>query len=62
MRPDRWRQVEQLYHAALEREEPARDAFLREVCRDDEELRSEVRSLLNQTDSGLLNHPLQLGP
>jgi predicted Ser/Thr protein kinase/tetratricopeptide (TPR) repeat protein len=62
MRPDRWRQVESLYHSALEREEPARDAFLREACREDEELRCEVRSLLDQTESGLLNRPLQLGP
>jgi len=62
MRPDRWRQVEKLYHSALEREEPARDAFLREACRDDEELRSEVRSLLDQAETGLLDHPLQLGP
>ncbi len=62
MRMDRWRRVEQLYHSALEREEPARDAFLREVCRDDEELYSEVRSLLYQTECGLLNHNLQLGP
>jgi len=62
MRPDRWRQVEQLYHSALEQEEPARDAFLREACRGDEELRGEVRSLLDQPESGLLNHPLQLGP
>jgi len=62
MRPDRWRQVEQLYHSALEREEPARDAYLREACGENEELRCEVRSLLDQTESGLLNHPLQLGP
>ncbi len=62
MRPDRWRQVEHVYHSALKREEPARDAFLREICREDEELRCEVRSLLDQTESGLLNHPLQLGP
>ena len=62
MRPDRWRQVEQLYHSALEREEPARDAFLREACRADEELRCEVQSLLDQTESGLLDHPLQIGP
>ncbi len=62
MRPDRWRQVESLYHSALEREAPARDAFLREACREDEELRSEVRSLLDQTESGVLNRPLQLGP
>lgn len=62
MRPDRWRQVEQLYHSALEREEPARDEFLREACREDEELRCEVQSLLDQSESGLLDHPLQLGP
>ena len=62
MRPDRWRQVESLYHSALERPEPARDAFLREACREDEELRCEVRSLLDQTESGLLDHPLRLGP
>ena len=62
MRPDRWRQVELLYHSALERQEPARDAFLRDACREDEELRCEVRSLLDQTESGLLDHPLQFGP
>ena len=62
MRPDRWRQVESLYHSALEREAPARDEFLREACREDEELRCEVRSLLDQTESGVLNRPLQLGP
>ena len=62
MRPDRWRQVERLYHSALAREEPERDAFLREACRGDEELQGEVRSLLEQTESGLLDHPLQLGP
>jgi serine/threonine protein kinase len=62
MHPDRWRQVELLYHSALERPEPARDAFLREACQEDEELRCEVRSLLDQTESGLLDHPLQFGP
>ena len=62
MTPDRWLQVESLYHSALEREEPARDAFLREACQGDEELRCEVRSLLDQTESGLLNRPLQFGP
>ena len=62
MRPDRWRQVEQLYHSALEREESARDAFLREACRQDEELRYEVQSLLDQSQGGMLDHPLQLGP
>jgi hypothetical protein len=62
MRPDRWRQVERLYHSALEREGSSRDAFLREACRDDEELRREVASLLDQSDTGLLDRPLRLGP
>jgi serine/threonine protein kinase len=62
MRPDRWRQVEKVYYSALEREETARDAFVREACGNDDDLRCEVRSLLDQSESGLLNHPLQLGP
>ena len=62
MRPDRWRQVELLYHSALERQGPARDAFLQDTCREDEQLRIEVQSLLDQTESGLLDRPLQLGP
>src|SRR5262245_26332860 len=42
----RWSQVETLYHAALEREPGARDAFLSLACADDEELRREVEELL----------------
>ena len=42
---DRWRQVEGLYHSALEREERQRPAFLEELA-GDEELRREVGSLL----------------
>src|SRR5215475_6262797 len=42
----RWRQVETLYHAALEREPQSRAAFLEEACAGDEELRREVEELL----------------
>ncbi len=42
----RWRQVETLYHAALEREPGAREAFLAQACAGDEELRREVEELL----------------
>src|SRR5262245_6220246 len=42
----RWRQVESLYHAALEHEPRARDAFLAQACEGDEELRREVEELL----------------
>src|SRR5574341_1199707 len=46
MEPDRWEQIERLYHAALERGTDARDAFLDEVCAGDEDLRREVAGLL----------------
>jgi len=46
MKPERLHQVEQLYHAALEREEAERVPFLRDVCAGDEALRREVESLL----------------
>jgi serine/threonine protein kinase/tetratricopeptide (TPR) repeat protein len=46
MKPDHWQKVEQLYHAALEREESQRSAFIQESSADDEELRRDVESLL----------------
>lgn len=46
MKPERWQQLEPLYHAALERESGARAAFLDEACAGDAELRREVESLL----------------
>ncbi len=47
MERDRWEQIERLYHAALEREPDARDAFLDEACAGDEALRREVAGLLS---------------
>jgi serine/threonine-protein kinase len=44
--PTRWQQIEELYHAALERAPDERAAFLAEACAGDEELRREVESLL----------------
>ncbi|HEY6120520.1 MAG TPA: protein kinase [Pyrinomonadaceae bacterium] len=43
---ERWEQVEQLYHAALERGADERAAFLADACSGDESLRREVESLL----------------
>ena len=43
---DHWQQVEKICQAALELEESRRAAFLEEACKDDEELRREVESLL----------------
>jgi TolB-like protein/tRNA A-37 threonylcarbamoyl transferase component Bud32/Flp pilus assembly protein TadD len=42
MDPERWRRVEDLFHQALEREEPARSLFLDQECGRDPELRQEV--------------------
>jgi len=50
MTPERWRQVEQIYHSTLEREESQRSSFLKEACAGDEELRREVESLLAHKD------------
>jgi serine/threonine protein kinase/tetratricopeptide (TPR) repeat protein len=46
MNPDRWREIERLCQAALERKESERAAFLGEACAGDEDLRQEVESLL----------------
>jgi serine/threonine protein kinase/tetratricopeptide (TPR) repeat protein len=46
MEPERWRQIENLYHAALELEGSGRAAFLKEACGADHDLRREVESLL----------------
>src|SRR5262245_45664701 len=47
MATDRWRALERLYHAALERPAEERSAFLRQAC-EDETLRREVLALLEQ--------------
>ena len=59
MTPDRWKQIEDLYHAARARPSGARVAFLADSCRDDESLRREVESLLNEQVSagGFLDTP-----
>jgi serine/threonine protein kinase/TolB-like protein len=46
MKLERWRQVERLYHAALEREESEQGAFLEAASSGDPALRDEVGSLL----------------
>ncbi|HEY3139342.1 MAG TPA: protein kinase [Blastocatellia bacterium] len=46
MQAERWRQVDALFDAALERDASERTAFLNEACAGDEALRREVESLL----------------
>src|SRR6267378_2247645 len=46
MERERWGQVEQIFHAALEVEESRRGELVRQSCAGDEDLRREVESLL----------------
>ena len=50
MKVERWQQVEQLYHAALQRDANERAAFLAEACKGDDALHREVESLLAYED------------
>ena len=51
MQSERWRHIEQLYSAALQRDAAQRPAFLKEACAGDETLRREVEALLNSEKS-----------
>jgi Tol biopolymer transport system component len=59
MTPERWQQVKQIFHAALEREPAVRSAFLGEVCGTDRALRSEVESLISshEEDGSFIDSP-----
>ncbi len=50
MDPERWKQVDSRMQAALARPRDERDAFLRQVCVNDDDLEREVRSLLAAQD------------
>src|SRR5262245_13103788 len=59
MTPERWQQIEKLFHAALDLEAKDRAAFLEEACAGDESLRREVESLLahKQKPEGFMAAP-----
>ena len=46
MKSDRWQQLDELFHAVLERAPEARAAFLDDVCGGDQKLRKEVEALI----------------
>ena len=59
MKPERWQQVEQLYHSTLEKDVSERETFLARACAGDEALRHEVESLLAVEDraEGFIESP-----
>ena len=46
MTPERWRRINEIFHAALDQDNGARDRYVREACGGDGELLREVQSLL----------------
>lgn len=50
MTPERWQQVDRLFHLALEQGTDVRGAFLMEACAGDNLLRGEVESLIESHD------------
>src|SRR5437870_3900003 len=64
MTPERWQQVKELFHSALERESNHRALFLDEACAGDASLRREVESLITsheQTGSFIDSPAYELG-
>jgi eukaryotic-like serine/threonine-protein kinase len=53
MTPERWAEIERLYHAALAQPTDRRGAYLAEACAGDDEVRREVESLLAQPASAV---------
>ena len=60
MTPERWRQVEEIFQAALDLSPDERTKYVLEKCGEDETLRRDVQLLLSQHDSAgeLLDAPL----
>ena len=59
MEADRFRQLEELYHAALKIDRGQRAEYLREHCNEDQSLYSALESLLQQPVSvdSVFDHP-----
>jgi hypothetical protein len=52
MNPERWRQIEHIYHGALEQDSVQRESFVAQACGPDDELRREILALLAQPEEG----------
>lgn len=47
MNPDRWQKIEEIFHAALERDANERSVFVKNACQGDENLFSEVKKFIS---------------
>ncbi len=57
MQQDRWKLIEEIYHAALGRESNERSRFLDSACGNDAELRREVESLIRESGASQFMEP-----
>jgi serine/threonine protein kinase/Tol biopolymer transport system component len=63
MTPERWNEIERVYHAVLQRPASERPAYLADACAGDEALRAEVESLLRyERDATRFIEPVQPDP
>jgi hypothetical protein len=62
MDPKRWKRIDEIFHAALDREPSDRAVFLAEACQDDDLLLTEVQELLasHEKESSLFEKGIQL--
>src|SRR5262245_22777667 len=52
MNVDRWQEVQRVFHAALDRPDDERTAFIQNACANDPELHAEVESMLAAEQGG----------
>ena len=59
MNPERWKRIDELFHAALELNPTERAAFLAEACKDDHTLHGEIEALIasHRKESSLFENP-----
>jgi serine/threonine protein kinase len=59
MDSERWKQIDEIFHAALNCEPSARAAYLAEACKEDESLRAEIEALIasHQKESTFFDTP-----
>jgi hypothetical protein len=50
MEPERWKRIEEIYHAASQLPQHKRSAFLVQACDGDDSLSSEIQALLSQDE------------
>lgn len=60
MNEERWQEIEELFHAALQRTPEERPAFLTNACGADDDLRQQVESLISQDQraGSMLERPI----